>query len=65
VGGSSAIPERRHQHQFLTQHGFFWSCTEAGPTTAYDMKLDYSSAAAALLTDLKAKGFSVRCLRNY
>ncbi|HNY02346.1 MAG TPA: FISUMP domain-containing protein [Bacteroidales bacterium] len=48
----------------LTQDGFFWSSTESGPTAAYDMKLDYSSAAAALLTDLKTKGFSVRCLKN-
>ncbi len=48
----------------LTFDGFFWSSTEAGPNAAYYLKLDYNTASAAISTDNKAKGFSVRCLRN-
>ncbi len=49
----------------LTFFGFHWSSTEAGPTAAYEMKLEFSSATAYVETENKAKGLSVRCLRNY
>jgi len=42
--------------------GNYWSTTSAAATTAYD--LQFTSTTSALVTNNKAYGFSVRCLRD-
>lgn len=49
----------------LTFSGYFWTSTEASPTTAYARQLVFNSGAVNTLAPEKVFGLSVRCLMNY
>lgn len=49
----------------LTFSGYFWTSTEASPTTAFARQLLFNSGAINTLAPDKVFGLSVRCLMNY
>jgi uncharacterized protein (TIGR02145 family) len=68
ASGFSALPGgcRGPNGNFYSQsdHGFWWSATESGASSAYDYQLNYFSEAAGGSFNNKSCGFSVRLLRD-
>ena len=49
---------------YVGNYGYWWSATPYGSSNAWCRRLDYDSAKVGRYNDIRAYGFSGRCLRN-